>query len=69
MVMKKKATGISRRSFIGKSTVAATGFTIVPSRVVSGLGYIPPSDKLDIAGIGMRISWSVFFSFKGMVHV
>jgi hypothetical protein len=51
--MKKKLSGISRRTFIGKSAMAAAGFSIVPSRVVSGLGYIPPSDKLNIAGIGI----------------
>ena len=44
---------ISRRRFIGVSAAAAGLFTIVPSRAISGLGYVPPSDKLNIAGIGV----------------
>lgn len=44
---------LSRRNFIGNSSVALAGLTIVPSRVVSGLGHIVPSDKLNVAGIGV----------------
>jgi len=51
--MKNKSNSISRRSFIGKTTAAAAGLTIIPSSVVSGLGHTPPSDKLNIAGIGI----------------
>lgn len=51
--MKHKSTPISRRSFIGKTGAVAAGLTIIPSSVVSGLGYTPPSDKLNIAGIGI----------------
>jgi predicted dehydrogenase len=43
---------LSRRSFIGTSTVAVGGFTIVPTHAISGLGHIAPSDKLNVAGIG-----------------
>jgi predicted dehydrogenase len=42
-----------RRNFIRKSAVAMAGITIVPSHVVSGLGYKAPSDKLNIAGVGV----------------
>lgn len=45
--------GISRREFLGKSAAFAAGFTILPSKVVSGLGYRAPSDKLNIAGVGV----------------
>lgn len=41
----------SRRKFITDASLAATGFFIVPRHVL-GKGYIPPSDKLNIAGIG-----------------
>ena len=43
---------ISRREFL--TTAAATGaaFTIVPRHVL-GRGYTPPSDKLNIAGVGV----------------
>ncbi|MDZ7739777.1 MAG: Gfo/Idh/MocA family oxidoreductase [Bacteroidales bacterium] len=52
-MMKENAGHISRRSFIGKTTAAAAGLTVIPSSVVSGLGHTPPSDKLNIAGIGI----------------
>jgi len=41
----------SRREFIKASSVAATSFFIVPRHVL-GKGFIAPSDKLNIAGIG-----------------
>jgi len=44
---------LSRREFIAKTSVAAAGFTILPSSVVSGLGHKMPSDKLNVAGIGV----------------
>ena len=52
---------ISRRRFLGVSATAALGasataaglFNIVPSYAVSGLGHIAPSDKLNIAGVGV----------------
>ncbi len=44
---------LSRRSFIGRSATAFAGLTILPSHVISGLGHIPPSDRLNIAGIGI----------------
>ncbi|MEZ5071639.1 MAG: Gfo/Idh/MocA family oxidoreductase [Bacteroidales bacterium] len=50
---KEKGKGLSRRAFLGTTAAATAGFTIVPSRVVSGLGYKAPSDKLNIAGIGV----------------
>lgn len=51
--MKNKSDKISRRSFIGKTGAVAAGLTVVPSYVVSGLGHKAPSDKLNIAGIGV----------------
>lgn len=41
----------SRRKFIQQTSLAAAGFMIVPRHVL-GKGYIAPSDKLNIAGIG-----------------
>ena len=49
--MKKKNQDRSRREFIRNSSIAAAGFFIVPRHVL-GKGYIAPSDKLNIAGIG-----------------
>ena len=50
---KKKKSGLSRREFIGNTAAAAAMFTIVPSQVVSGLGHKAPSDKLNIACVGI----------------
>ena len=41
----------SRRGFIRNSALALAGFTIVPRHVL-GRGFVAPSDKLQVAGIG-----------------
>ena len=51
--MKKSTIKNSRRSFIKKASAAAIGFYIVPRHVLGGPGFIAPSDKLNIAGIGV----------------
>jgi len=43
---------ISRRDFMGAAATAAV-FTIVPRHVLGGPRHIPPSEKLNIAGIGI----------------
>ncbi len=43
---------ITRRDFVG-SVAAATAFTIVPRKVFGGARNIPPSEKLNIAGVGI----------------
>ena len=50
--MKNKISQGSRRSFIKNSSLAAAGFFIVPRHVL-GRGFIAPSDKLNIGGIGV----------------
>lgn len=47
-----KKTNESRRNFIKASAMAAAGFMIVPRHVLGGTGFISPSDKLQVAGIG-----------------
>ena len=42
----------SRRDFIG-TLAAAAAFTIVPRSVLGGPGYTPPSDMVNLAGIGV----------------
>ena len=44
---------ISRRNFLGQAAAATVGFSIVPRRVLGGLGYVPPSEKVNIAFIGV----------------
>lgn len=43
----------TRRNFIKKSAIAAAGLYVFPSKVISGLGYKAPSDKLNIVGVGI----------------
>jgi hypothetical protein len=51
--MKSKPASLSsRRDFIKNTSIAATGFFIVPRHVL-GRGFVAPSDKLNIAGIGV----------------
>src|SRR6267143_4405214 len=47
-----KRKRISRRKFLGDVVAGGAGFMIV-SRNVLGRGFVPPSDKLNIAGIGV----------------
>lgn len=51
--MTKKFKNMSRRSFLETTGVVAAGFTILPSSVISGLGKRAPSDKLNIAVVGI----------------
>ncbi|HKI88156.1 MAG TPA: Gfo/Idh/MocA family oxidoreductase [Draconibacterium sp.] len=53
MEKKSSKNSISRRSFIGTTAAVAAGITIVPSHAVAGLGHKAPSDKLNIAGVGI----------------
>jgi predicted dehydrogenase len=48
----KEDKKISRRDFIA-GTAAVAAFTIVPRHVLGGNGNTPPSEKLNIAGIGI----------------
>jgi len=49
----KKEKNLTRRDFIDRTLTASAAITIVPSFAVSGLGHTAPSDKLNIAGIGV----------------
>jgi len=44
---------VSRRKFLAQTAAAAIGLSIVPRRVLGGAGYVPPSDKVNIAFIGV----------------
>jgi len=49
---------MSRRDFV-KGVGAVAAFTIVPRHVLGGPGHTPPSEKLNIAGIGVGGRWQV----------
>ena len=44
---------LSRREFLARSATAAAAFSIVPRHVLGGSGYVPPSDKVNVAFIGV----------------
>jgi myo-inositol 2-dehydrogenase/D-chiro-inositol 1-dehydrogenase len=48
-----KLEAITRREFIRRAVVTSAVLTIVPRRVLGGRGYIPPSDELTKAVIGV----------------
>jgi len=51
--MKEKEQSIGRRKFLKKTFASAAAFTIVPRFVLGGSGYLPPSDELTKAVIGV----------------
>src|SRR4051794_39295612 len=42
----------SRRAFLKAGAAAAGVFTIVPRHVLGGRGFVPPSDKVNVALVG-----------------
>ena len=44
---------MKRRKFIQVSSAGIPAFTLVPRHVLGGKGFIAPSDKLNIGGIGV----------------
>src|SRR5688500_12165090 len=48
-----KSSDFSRRKFLRDSALTAAGFIIVPRHVLGGKGFIAPSDRLTVAGIGV----------------
>lgn len=61
--MKKKLT--TRRSFIKNSALTVSAFTIVPRFVLGGKGYIPPSDVLTKAVVGVGSMGRGHFAYAG----
>ncbi len=57
MKKEKTAVDISRRNFVG-GVAAATGIMVVPRHVLGGTGYTAPSDKLNIATVGLGMGAS-----------
>jgi len=50
---KDSAVSNSRRNFIKTTALAAAGFMIVPRHVLGGRGFLAPSDRLMVAGVGV----------------
>jgi predicted dehydrogenase len=51
--MQPTVSAIDRRTFIRRASLAAAAFTIVPRHVLGGPRHIPPSDLVNIAGVGV----------------
>jgi predicted dehydrogenase len=49
----KKANPLTRREFLSRTAAGTAGIMIVPRFVLGGPGYVAPSDKLNIACIGV----------------
>jgi predicted dehydrogenase len=50
---RKQSSGSSRREFIATTASAAAAFTIVPRHVLGGPRFVAPSDKVNVAVIGV----------------
>jgi len=50
---KSQGESMTRRNFIGSAATTAAAFMIVPRHALGGPGYIAPSDKLNIACVGI----------------
>ncbi|MFZ0035287.1 MAG: Gfo/Idh/MocA family oxidoreductase [Sedimentisphaerales bacterium] len=50
---RQKDGKISRRDFIGSAAAAAMAFTVVPRNVLGGPADKPPSEKLNVAAVGI----------------
>ena len=46
-------TSLSRRRFLRGAALSTAAFTIVPGSVLGLRGATPPSEKLNLAGIGI----------------
>src|SRR5690554_1858120 len=49
----KSVKGMSRRAFLSNAALTAAGIAIVPRHVLGGKGFMAPSDKLNIAVVGI----------------
>ncbi|MEX2368126.1 MAG: Gfo/Idh/MocA family oxidoreductase [Balneolaceae bacterium] len=47
------SSSLSRKHFIGQAAALTAGFMIVPRHVLGGRGYKAPSDKLNVACVGV----------------
>ena len=50
---RKDEDSVPRRTFLASAAAVTAGFTIVPRHVLGGQGTTAPSDKLNIAGVGV----------------
>ncbi len=51
--LKKETEGNTRRDFLKTGALATAAFMIVPRHVLGGKGFLAPSDRLIVAGVGV----------------
>jgi predicted dehydrogenase len=51
--LKKETEGNNRRDFLKAGAIATAAFMIVPRHVLGGQGFLAPSDRLIVAGVGV----------------
>jgi myo-inositol 2-dehydrogenase / D-chiro-inositol 1-dehydrogenase len=56
---------MSRRRFLGGAATAAASLTILPRRILGGPGFVPPSDRLTKAIIGVGGMGRGHIAYKG----
>jgi hypothetical protein len=47
-----RQNGVTRRSFVAGTASAAFGAMVVPRHVLGGVGYLPPSETVNVAIVG-----------------
>ena len=52
-IMKALQTGSTRRQFLRATGTVAAGIMVVPRHVIAASGQTPPSEKVNVAGIGV----------------
>ena len=50
---KEEETNSGRRNFIKNTAIAGASFMIFPRHVLGGKGFLAPSDRLIVAGVGV----------------
>lgn len=50
--MTSTSFGSTRRQFLQRSAAAATALTVLPRHVLGGPGFVPPSEKINVALVG-----------------
>ena len=62
---------LGRRRFLTRSATAAVAaspawsFMIVPRHVLGGQGQVPPSERVNLAGIGVGVLLGILLSGRG----
>ena len=51
-MQKASSSAVSRRRFLGVTSAAVAGVSLVPRHVLGGAGFVAPSEKINIAIVG-----------------